>query len=87
MKAIPTWWQRIGCTREPQAHTGEDQAYRAEIADLRAALQKQTAALTAKKLHQLYMKTHDHCYDGAAAGNFLRAYSEAVRKKGGSNGD
>jgi len=41
---IPAWWERLGCVRNPGAHTGEESARDGEIADLRAALADQVAA-------------------------------------------
>lgn len=35
---IKKWWERIGCSRNPGTHTGEEQARDLEIADLRAEL-------------------------------------------------
>lgn len=40
---IPTWWQHLGCTSDPGAHTGEESARDEEIAELREALRKSEA--------------------------------------------
>lgn len=46
---IEFWWQRIGCVRNPGAHSGEEVARDNEIFDLRKALQE---ALDASKLDE-----------------------------------
>lgn len=37
---IEFWWQRIGCIRNPGAHSGEESARDAEIRELRAYIEE-----------------------------------------------
>lgn len=46
MTDIEQWWHRLGCTRNPGIHTGEESAMCAEIRELRAALERAESALT-----------------------------------------
>lgn len=45
---------------------------------VRDVVESQQKALTVKQIHAIYKKTHAHCYDGAAAGNFLLEYSRKL---------
>lgn len=60
---IATWWQRIGCMRNPGCFTGEEQARDAEIAELRAALASRATAGNAAPVEAIYFfrqKGTDH---------------------------
>ena len=47
---IKTWWERLNCTRNPGAHSGEDVVRDEEIAELRAAIERQAREVL--KLHR-----------------------------------
>lgn len=47
---IETWWQRLGCIRNPGAHSGEESARDDEIAELRGAIESQEQEIL--KLHR-----------------------------------
>lgn len=47
---IKTWWERLNCTRNPGAHSGEDVVRDEEIAELRAAIERQAQEVL--KLHR-----------------------------------
>lgn len=35
--------------------------------------------LSLSKINKIYIETHDHCYDGVAAINFLRRYTKEIK--------
>lgn len=47
---IETWWQRLGCIRNPGAHSGEESARDDEIAELRGAIESREQEVL--KLHR-----------------------------------
>lgn len=47
---IKTWWERLNCTRNPGAHSGEDVVRDEEIAELRAAIESREQEVL--KLHR-----------------------------------
>lgn len=38
----------------------------------------EVVVMDASKINEIYQRTHTHCYDGAAAGNFLREVMRAI---------